>query len=46
MNENIQYLETSVEVLNKQINHLNLKIVFDYDESFIDEKKMKLKLKV
>ena len=45
MNENIQYIETSVEVLNKQINHLNLKIVFDYDECFIDEEENETEIK-
>ena len=45
MNENIHYLETSVNVLNKQINHLNLKIVFDYDESFIDEEENETEIK-
>lgn len=44
MNENFQYLEKAVQVLNEQINHLNLKIVFDYNESFIDEEENETKI--
>ena len=46
MNENIHYLETSVNVLNKQINNLNLKIVYNYDESFIDEEENETEIKI
>lgn len=37
MNENIQYINRAVEVLEKQIKPLNLRIVFDYETKFIDE---------
>lgn len=37
MNENIQYINKAVEVLEEQIKPLNLRIVFDYETKFIDE---------
>ncbi len=38
MNENIQYIKRAVDVLEEQIKPLDLRIVFDYETKFIDER--------